>query len=198
MLRRSRSQSESSCKLRAIPPIHLHDLLDPQTAQPSSISQSRVERRAMRLPQLAQRREVHVVVVIVTQQHAIDPWQLLESDSRRSHPLRSSPRNRTRALRPDRIRQEVHAKALNQECRMVDEGDSQLIRPISNRRNCGQGPRPVLRAELFGPSTALPTRNPLEQRGEPMNPRREVVKALTVEMIRDTVSIGHFVLKCKG
>ena len=71
----------------------------------------------------SQRRQIAVIVVVVTEQHRRDRRQVVEPHARLPDSPRSSPGHRARALGIHRIGQEVPGGGLDQERRMADERD---------------------------------------------------------------------------
>src|SRR5256885_12005186 len=60
-----------------------------------------------------QTRQVQVVIVIMAQQHHVDPRKILHGYTWLSVAPRTRPGKRTRSLRPHRIRQDVQPTRLN-------------------------------------------------------------------------------------
>src|SRR6185503_8873894 len=71
--------------------------------QDSVVAERSDDAWAEALPKPADRVHVHVVVVIVRDEHGIDGGQVVEVDARRVHALRARKRDRTGALGPDGI-----------------------------------------------------------------------------------------------
>src|SRR5437588_3315403 len=85
------------------------------------------ERRSSPPRQQAYRRKIHVVIVIVADQHGIYRWQILKKYSRLSSAPRTYPRKRTGPLGPDGIGQNVGAALLKEDGRMIHQRHSQSI-----------------------------------------------------------------------
>src|ERR1700691_1801830 len=79
----------------------------------------------------AQSRDVEMIVVVVALQHQVDCGKLIEMDPGGAVARRTDPRERTGAMRPDGIAENVEAFELNQERGMSDEGGA--IFPSSTR-----------------------------------------------------------------
>ncbi len=88
--------------------------------------QGRHEARSSACGQPADRAGVQMVIVIVAEQYDIDRRQILPPNPRRAQSSRTGPRNGACSLRPDRVRQDVHAVLLQQHRRVIDERDAQL------------------------------------------------------------------------
>src|SRR5580704_19713048 len=67
-----------------------------------------------------------MIVMIVAEQDDVDARKILPLHAGRTPALRADPLQWARALRPDRISQNVHVAELKQDRRMIDEGDSQF------------------------------------------------------------------------
>src|SRR6266478_264585 len=85
------------------------------------------ERRSSPCRQQAYRRYIHVVIVIVADQHGIYGWQILKKYSRLSSAPRTDPRKRTSPLGPDGIRQDVGAVLLKEDGGMIHQRHSKSI-----------------------------------------------------------------------
>ena len=81
----------------------------------------------MRLVQLAQCRQIHVVEVIVADDDHVDRRQIGESQPGGAITGGPDPGERTGSLRPDRIRQQIDVIGLYQHRGVIDEGD---LKPV--------------------------------------------------------------------
>ena len=136
----------------------------------------------------ADRIHVHVVVVVVGDEHGVDGRQVVEGDARRVHALGAGKRDRAGALRPDRIDEHALAARLDQKARVPDVGDAQPLAIETRRRTVGwKGAGKARRPRL-----AAVTELPLEERaGSPRADAARVEEAHAVEMIRGrTLVIG--------
>ena len=79
------------------------------------VAERRDDARAEALPQPADRLAVHVVVVVVRDEHRVDPRQVVEGDARRVDALGADEGERAGALGPHRIDQHVAPPRLDQE-----------------------------------------------------------------------------------
>ena len=68
-----------------------------------------------------QRCDVQMIVVVVTQEHDIDWRKVFEAQAWSAMSPWTSPRKRTRMIRPDWIGQDVQAAGLNQHRGVVDK-----------------------------------------------------------------------------
>ena len=64
-----------------------------------------------------------MIVVVVAEEHEIDAGKIVESHAWRAAAARTDPSERTGALRPNGIGQDVEAAMLDQDSGMVDECD---------------------------------------------------------------------------
>ena len=87
----------------------------------------------MRDGQPANGRHIEMIVVIVRDDHDVHRRQILECQRGRREPLRARERERARALRPLRIREDVHAVELNQQRGMADPGHGRLGPVLAQR-----------------------------------------------------------------
>ena len=95
--------------------------------QPSVAGGAQHDRRAALL-QIAQRRQVEMVVVVVAQQDDVDGRKILECNAGPAHTAWSHETERARPFRPLRIGQDRRVADLDQERRVVDEGDGDVVR----------------------------------------------------------------------
>src|SRR5579875_2162326 len=65
-----------------------------------------------------------MIVMVVAQEHYVDGRQISEPHTWFRPPSGADPPERTRALAPDRIREQIASHVLNQQRRMIDEGHS--------------------------------------------------------------------------
>jgi len=85
--------------------------------------------RLIASPEPHKGRQVEVIVVVVRDEHRIDPGQPVEWDTWRIVPPWSCKRHGAGALGPDRVREDVVAGNLDQEGRVADEADAQITFP---------------------------------------------------------------------
>ena len=76
-----------------------------------------------------------MVVMIMADEDDVDPRQIIKPDAGIPSPPWTDSGQRTRPLGPDWIRQDVEAVLLQQDGRMIDERDSELISYHVGRRN---------------------------------------------------------------
>ncbi len=105
--------------LRGLPPVEIVASSDALALEKDAAPHSDEDGRLIVLPQSAQRRDVHVVVVIVRDNDGVDPRQILEADPGGTAPLHAHGRHRARG--PGRVGQDVDPVHLDQERRVVDE-----------------------------------------------------------------------------
>jgi hypothetical protein len=91
--------------------------------------------------QATDRRIIEMVVVIVRLQNDVDRRQVVERNPRRHPAPGSRETDRRRALTPHRIDEHVHAADLNQEARMTDPGDEELLGVSAWRLECWRNER---------------------------------------------------------
>ena len=96
-------------------------------AQDRVVAQAGDDDRPVALPQPLQRRQVHMVVMIVADEDEVDLGQILEADARRPHPLWADEGEGRSTLRPDRIGENVEPASLDEHGRVADPGDSHQI-----------------------------------------------------------------------
>src|SRR5580658_4656625 len=75
--------------------------------------------------QPAQGGQIQVVIMIVTDEHGVDAGQMLPGYSRFSKAARTYPGERAGAFGPDRVRQDVGARLLQEHGRVVHQSDAQ-------------------------------------------------------------------------
>ena len=117
------------------------------------VAEARVDRGLPRRLEPRERRQVHVVVVVVADEHDVDRRQVVEAQARRPAATRAD--DRRRALGPRRVRQDVEAVHLDEERRVVDERRRAGGRPRRTRGGGGPGRR-VGEARATGPRCDAP------------------------------------------
>src|SRR5712692_9701990 len=127
MLRRYEGHLERIVELNLVPPIELTQILETKGADSPRVAGGSEDGRRKALPELCQRRDIHMVIVIVAEQDDIDLRQVFERHARLAHSLGTDPAKGACTLRPDRIGQDGHGTGLDQKCRMVDESNRDLI-----------------------------------------------------------------------
>ena len=70
----------------------------PAAAQDRVVAEAGDDQRPVALPEAAQRRQVHMVVMIVADEDEVDPRQILEAHARRADPARADEGERRGAL----------------------------------------------------------------------------------------------------
>src|SRR6185369_4224481 len=155
VLCRYADQLHSSVQLNLIPPIHLMCAPITELLEATAVAEPGIKLRIVFAPELPERPDIHVVVMVVTEQHSVNLRQILKTNSRRTYPCRSHPLQRARSSRPYRIRQDVQPEHLEKKCRVVHERDSQRVRRLVRLRySLGRlGPR--LRVAPLRPLAAL-------------------------------------------
>src|SRR5258705_11853050 len=123
MLCRHEGHLERSVELNLVPTIELTHILESKGADNPRVAGGSEDRRREALPELCQRRDVEMVIVIVAEQDDIDLRQVLERHAGLAHPLWTDPAKRARSLRPDRISQDGGVARLDQKSRLVDESE---------------------------------------------------------------------------
>ncbi len=79
----------------------------------------------------AQRRHVHVVVMIVAEQDGVDLRQGLEGDPGRSDALGTGERQQACPSRPHRISEDVQTTRLDQHARVANDRRSQAVEMVA-------------------------------------------------------------------
>jgi len=102
-------------------------LPDPERFDYATIASRDEHDRVEPVPELRQRRDIQMVIVIVAEENNVDPRQRLPCHAGITNPLRPRPTDRTRAFRPDRVGEDGDAADLNQEGSVIDEGDCNVI-----------------------------------------------------------------------
>jgi len=127
MLRRGERDRRLRARRGRVPPVHFLDFLDALRTQEYLVAQGDQHARRKPLIQPSQNREIQVIVVIVTDDHQIDPRQGVEIDPGLAHSLGTHPAEWTGSPGPDGIGENVQSRQLNQDRRVVDERDGELI-----------------------------------------------------------------------
>ena len=120
------SQSKPSAAIAAI--VIAHD---------GVVAERRDDARAMRGGEPRQRRDIEMIVVAVRHQHDVDRRQVGKRDAGIVDPLRPDEAERRRALRPDRIEQDIEARGLDQKAGVADIGDAPSRAFDARRRTVG-------------------------------------------------------------
>src|SRR3546814_7106554 len=89
----------------------------------SDVCSSDLDQRPVALPQPLERRHIHMVVMIVAEEHDVDLRQIIEPYARRPHPFRPREGEGRGAFRPDRVGQYVEALGLHEHRRMAHPCD---------------------------------------------------------------------------
>src|SRR6266853_5151151 len=127
MLRRGERDGRSRARRGRIPPVHFLDFLDALRTQKHLVAEGDKHPRRKPLIQPSQNRQIQVIVVIVTDDHQIDPRQGFEIDPGLAHSFGTDPAEWTGALRPYGIGENVQSRQLNENRRVVDERYGDLI-----------------------------------------------------------------------
>ena len=154
MLRRHEADLKLA-RIQVLPPFEFANVAESFLFQVSQVAASREYERIGCLLQPAQRGKIHVVVMVVTDQHNVDLRQVFETNTRIAMAARTYPGKGTASIGPDGIRQDVAGIRLNQDGCMIDEcvsnppGTHALRRPLTVDRWYPPGPRlsPVLKEE---------------------------------------------------
>jgi hypothetical protein len=111
--------------LYRLPPVEVSRSGHPLPLEERRVPEADEHGRRTRGGEPSQRRDVHVVVVVVADEHRVERRQILEPDARRTMPPRPDPRERRDAVRPHRSVSTLTAVHLDQHGRVVDEGDAE-------------------------------------------------------------------------
>jgi hypothetical protein len=166
--------------LNLVPPIELTHILESNGTDNPRVAGGSEHGRREALPELCQRRDVQMVIVIVAEQDDIDRRQVLERHAGLAYSLGPDPAKRACTLRPDRISQDGGATRLDHKSRVVHESNGDIIRP---RRLVQSG-----HALVLDPSRPLAARFAQHLEGAPSR-RREIFRqgrieeALAIEVI---------------
>ena len=106
----------------AFPPVHRMHVLEPGPPQDRLVAQGRDRRRRTPPGQAPEGGEVEVVVVIVRHQDQVDVRQARQRQPRRAGATGACPAHGGAAFAEDRVGQDRHARQLQQERRVADEG----------------------------------------------------------------------------
>ena len=107
-----------------LPPVQLHRSGHSFPPQVGAVSQSGDDRHGV---QAAQGRQIHVVIVIVAEQHRINRRQPFERDCRSADPLRPGEGEGAATPAPDRVGQQGRtAGEAQQKAAVADEGDRHM------------------------------------------------------------------------
>ena len=106
-------------------------------AQDRVVAERRDDARPEALPQPPDRLHVHVVVVVVGDQHGVDLRQVVEGDAGRIDAPGPDEREGAHPLGPHRIDQHVAPARLDQERGVADEGDAHALAVEARRRAVG-------------------------------------------------------------
>ena len=120
---RRRQRDRQRGGLRLLPPVELLDPADAGRPDERPVPQRRDHERIEASREHAERAQIAVVVVVVTEQHDRDGRQVVERHGRLPNPPRSEQVQRTGALGIHRIGQDVSRRRLNQKRRVTDERD---------------------------------------------------------------------------
>ena len=106
--------------------------------QDGIVAERRDDARPVALPQLRDGAGVHVVVVVVRDEHGIDTRQIFEGYPRRIGPSRADEGHRPHLIRPHRIDQQIASARLDQERRVPDVGDARALAVMVCRRTIAE------------------------------------------------------------
>src|ERR1700674_3989251 len=109
MLRRHEGYFERIFELNLVPPIKLTQSLESKRPEQPRVAGGSKHGRGEALPELRQRRNDQMGIVIMAEEDDIDRRQVLERHAWLAHPLGADPTKRACTLRPDRVSQDGDA-----------------------------------------------------------------------------------------
>ena len=119
-----------------------------------------------------------MIVMIVTDENAIDRWKIVELHAGITMPTRSEKRQRANSLGPDGIGKNVEATCLQQESLVIDKGDDQ-VRP----KHPLNGLRALRAVDEVRPIAPLAVRDPSQKRYKALARCTRVVKASLLAVV---------------
>lgn len=147
----------------------------------------------MRHRQLLQRRDVEMVIVIVTNQNAVNRGQIFDTKTGSAVPLRTRKLDRACAPRPNRIGQEIQSLRLQQDRGMIHPGDAQRAAvDLIGRLLAWRGIDP------WPPEANLPVPHPLKRFEKAVFLSCRIEKASIAKMFRDGQSVDRFSQRVPG
>ncbi len=160
---------------------------DPGRSQDRVIAQRRDDQRPVARPQPLQRRDVHMVIVVVAEQHDVDLRQVVQPHARRGHTLRTEA-ERSGGVAPYRVGQDVEILRLHQHARVTDPRRRHCIAGHARRgpgrrdRHRSRPWRPPVAPGRLSPEEAGPTTAGRSQRG---------IIAVRIEKTRTVEMVAH-------
>jgi hypothetical protein len=149
--------------IAGFPPVQLQAAvcLDVEVPEVGAVRQRDEKQRMVTLGQALQRGEVHVVVMVVTEQNRVDARQLLEGHARREVPLGAEvPEGAERSDQIGSVRR-FNPRVWDEHGRMIDEGDDHGVALHARRRR-----RRLDRRKIHDPVLAGLARDPPAQEFE--------------------------------
>ena len=119
---RRRRRDPEGAQGNVLPPVQLSGV-DAKVADDVRIAERSDEDRGVAALDLPQTGKIHMVVVIVRQQHDVRARQVLQRDAGRANALWAGPGDRGTAFTEDRVGQYYGAGKPDQKTGMIDEGD---------------------------------------------------------------------------
>ena len=130
MLARAQMGSDAGGEVRCVPPVqHADRRRFRHAADQRVVAQRGDEMRPMLAGETLEGAEIHMVVVIMGDQHDINRRQIGEGNARLVDPPRAEQAERAGTAGPDRIDQQVQPGQLNKKTGMADGGDTQTLYP---------------------------------------------------------------------
>ena len=151
VLRRDGGHPDSLANAGGFPPVELVDVARSPSDEHGPVGERHEDPGAVLGRETIERRDVQVIVVVMADERDVDRRKLLPCQTRGVDALRSREGDRARALRPDRIGQDVQPVHLDEDGRVVDERDAHRAAPDAVR---GIGRRRDLRP--LSPRTCRP------------------------------------------
>lgn len=115
------------CEREGIAPIEFVDGSDVPGAQQTGYAERNDESGLRALGEQPESGEIEMIVMIMAQEHEIDPGKIVETHARGAAAARTDPGDRTGPVRPDGVGQDVEAALLEQDCGVVDERDAEGV-----------------------------------------------------------------------
>src|SRR5210317_1748466 len=162
---------------QVLPPVQFDDVVDPARSEVGGIAQWYDENRCVLVGQLRQRRQVHVVVVVVAYEDGVNWRQIRERNAWLAKTPRPGPGQRTGAIRPDRIGQNIYAAGLDQHSCMIDKSAANSIALHTFRRSWAAV---IVSAKL--PMTGLASHAPSQKLSKCLYDRFGILKPRSVEI----------------
>ena len=97
-MRWHKSYLQAVIELNRVPPVELAHTFKSKRSDEPCVANSSKRGWSKALPELLERRGIHVVIVIVAEENDIDYWQILECYPRLAHPFGANPTKGTCAF----------------------------------------------------------------------------------------------------